>query len=324
MPNSYIVKRGDSLWSLACRYLGHGTRWPEIYKEHNKAAANSRPHSPLMPIKNENIIFVGQKIIIPPRKKIPQPGTGTKPIGNQMAVPLNTKVTYSIGRDTPPVLYGQTLPDYTVKTEISGELGIEIVSHDGHQHSLELLMSKDTIQAKQKLRDAYDPAVAALTARPEMVFESGKVKIKSPIAANANIGPYSITVQAENPMKMSGTLKPSTIDGTLEIGRRKYKYTADIELKAEVYWHPRNRAKAEVPVMAPQHQPQMANGVGTRETSFTDELKEAAKTTGEIVAKVGFVAFLAVTAILFSNAYADEPKPIEPFTHTINRDRLKK
>lgn len=64
---------------------------------------------------------------------------------------------------------------------------------------------------------------AALTAKPEMVFESGRVKIKAPIAANANLGPYAIEVNAVTPMHMSGTLKPSTVSGTLEMGRRKYK-----------------------------------------------------------------------------------------------------
>jgi nucleoid-associated protein YgaU len=50
MPLYHLVTRGDSLWSLAHRHLGSGTRWPEIFNEHNKEAAKQSQHRPLMPI----------------------------------------------------------------------------------------------------------------------------------------------------------------------------------------------------------------------------------------------------------------------------------
>jgi hypothetical protein len=53
------------------------------------------------------------------------------------------------------------------------------------------------------------------------------------------IGPYAIEVQAVTPLHMSGTLKPPTINGDLEMGRRKYKYSADIKFKVDVIWHQR-------------------------------------------------------------------------------------
>ena len=50
-PENYSVKQGDTLYGLAKKYLGDGTRYPEIQKLNN--------------ISNPSIISVGQKIKIP-------------------------------------------------------------------------------------------------------------------------------------------------------------------------------------------------------------------------------------------------------------------
>jgi hypothetical protein len=219
------VKRGDSLWSLAHRYLGSGTRYPEILEYHNQEAAKNR----LRYIDQPGMIFVGETILIPPRPKFPKPGNGTKAEGDKSALPIKLKVSYAIGRDTPPIVHTALYSTYTIKTEMSGGIDIEIESHDRYRHSLELFISKNVLQARQKLHDAYDPAIVALTAKPEMVFESGKVKIDAPIAAEANLGLYTMQVYQVTPMQMSGSLKPPPINGTLELGRRKFKYSAEIE-----------------------------------------------------------------------------------------------
>ena len=47
----HVVVRGDTLWGIAKRYYGNGNRYPEIAKANN--------------IANPDIIYVGQKLLIP-------------------------------------------------------------------------------------------------------------------------------------------------------------------------------------------------------------------------------------------------------------------
>lgn len=51
VPQEYVVQKGDSLWAIAARFLGSGSRYGEI------AALNG--------ISNANLIYPGQKLRIP-------------------------------------------------------------------------------------------------------------------------------------------------------------------------------------------------------------------------------------------------------------------
>jgi hypothetical protein len=64
----YIVKRGDTLWDLAGRYLNDSTRWPEIWHFNNNQYSSPDIRAKFKPsryIDNPDLIFVGQKILIP-------------------------------------------------------------------------------------------------------------------------------------------------------------------------------------------------------------------------------------------------------------------
>lgn len=50
---TYIVVKGDSLWSIANKQLGDGTRYIEIYKINRNT------------IKNSDMIYIGQKLVLP-------------------------------------------------------------------------------------------------------------------------------------------------------------------------------------------------------------------------------------------------------------------
>jgi hypothetical protein len=312
------VRRGDSLWSLACRYLGSGERYPQIYDFHNQQAARYG----LRTIEKPDLIFVGQTILIPPRPKVPKPGNGTKAEGSHWPIPLNLKVTYTIGKDTPPIIYKVSYGDYSITTEMSGEIGIEnkTPGHFRYVHNYELAMSKNSIQAKQKLRDTTDPALVALTAKPEMVFdlESGQLKIKAPITANANIGPYTVRVDAVTPMHYSGTIEPQTISGTLELGRSKFKYRADIKFKVDVFLHQR-----------PKNEPEQVKGTKPVKKIAIDrpnsiDWGQTIDENGGIIATVALI--LVGTALWFYTRGAtmiNQTTSLTPFTHTIDPRKVK-
>lgn len=50
---TYVVKRGDTLWAIAKKYYGNGAQYPKIYNANRSI------------IKNPNLIYPGQKLVIP-------------------------------------------------------------------------------------------------------------------------------------------------------------------------------------------------------------------------------------------------------------------
>jgi hypothetical protein len=253
----HTVRRGDSLWGLAHRYLGNGARWPAILDRHNREAANPGRDKRLIPIEDPNLIYVSQYIMIPgDRRNVLPAATGTKYEANETAKAINLKVSYTIGRDTPPVVYVQKGLDFTITSEMSGEIGVELKSPDRFRHNLEMLMSKDPAEARLKLKEVCDPALCALTAKPEFGFdgETGKVKVKAPIAAEAGLGPYTVEVHTESPLHLSGKLKPPAVAGTVEANGRQFKYSADAEFKVDVVLEPKPRGRVEEPVRVTESQ----------------------------------------------------------------------
>lgn len=65
---AYIVKKGDTLWDLAEKYLDDPRRWSEIWHFNNKnyaSLATDANMRPSMHIENPDLIFIGQKLLIP-------------------------------------------------------------------------------------------------------------------------------------------------------------------------------------------------------------------------------------------------------------------
>jgi hypothetical protein len=153
-----------------------------------------------------------------------------------------------------------------------------------------------------------------------MVFESGRVKIKAPIAANANLGPYAIEVQAVTPLHMSGILKPPAINGDLEMGRRKYKYSADIKFKVDVIWYKKPNGRPD-PVRATE--PQTAKKDFIEPIGRTSKWDQTVNEKGVVVAVVLVLATAAASlAYRIATRGGLQPAPImTPFTHTIKRNQ---
>jgi hypothetical protein len=165
--------------------------------------------------------------------------TVTKP-----ATGLDLKVVYKI--EDGQSQYKQVLPHCTIEAKLSGSIAIENLTHGRYRHNLELALSKDAPAVKQKLGQFSDHAFRDLTKGVELGFQDGHVTLKAPIMAQAGMGPYTIKVVAENPMKLKGSLKPETISATADVEGRKYKYTADIAFDVTVTLHPK------LPKVAPE------------------------------------------------------------------------
>ena len=52
-PEYYVIESGDTLWAIASKFLGNGSKYPEIFEANREV------------IEDPDKIFVGQKIRIP-------------------------------------------------------------------------------------------------------------------------------------------------------------------------------------------------------------------------------------------------------------------
>ena len=52
-PGTYIIRRGDTLWAIAKRYLGSGLRYTSIFQDNRKV------------IRNPNLIHPKQELTVP-------------------------------------------------------------------------------------------------------------------------------------------------------------------------------------------------------------------------------------------------------------------
>lgn len=313
--NQHKVVRGDSLWRLAHRYLGNGTRWPLIRDFHNANYLRFGSQPGMFPIVDENLIYVGQTVLVPVRTSEMPQGNGTKSDGDKPAVPIDLKVNYTIGKDTPPLTYIRHTPDFTITTQMTGNFTIELLSPDRYYHNLELAFGKDPVQVKSKLKQVYDPAVCALTAEPEMVFDSGQVKIKAPIFPEHSAGFYSIRVQIDGATHMSGSLVIQPISGKVTAGGRDFQYVADIELKADMEWHtmPREKPTEQVRTEATQEQPALAPST----SRFNwEKMKNDAD---EVITTVGLIIIgMLLVASGAGRSMTGQTTSTMPFTHIVD------
>ena len=119
----------------------------------------------------------------------------------------------------------------------------------------------------------------------------GQVKIKAPIATEAGLGPFRVQVRAESPLHLSGTLKPAAVEGTVEVGGRKFKYSADPEFKIDVVLEPKPRSRVEEPVKATRMQPEKVPAINPTNTEGL----------GQIIANVALM--LVGTAMLLYDPF---------------------
>jgi len=312
----HVVRRGDSLWGLGGQYLGSGTRWPEIDKFHNEFALGGR-HPQLLPIKDPNLIFVGQTIFIPPRSSKPYTLSQGKPWPKvevtKPATGLDLKVVYKI--EDGQSQYKQVLPHCTLEAKLSGTIAIENMTHGRYRSNLELALSQNAPAVKQKLGEFSDHAFRDLTKGVELRYQNGHVTIKAPIMYKAGLGPYTVVVVAENPMKLKGSLKPETISATVDLEGRKYKYTADISFDVTVTLHP----------TPPKIAPEVAKDVASEKKYFSVQRNLKNSEEGTTVTNF-FVTFwlIVIGTVMWQSRVAaamSNTTTTGPFLHQIDMGR---
>jgi hypothetical protein len=273
----YTVRRGDSLWSLAGRYLGDFTRYRDICDYHNEQAQRYgwAAGTSLIAITDPNRIYVGQLLLIPGRGERPAATgpKGTKADAGARATPIELKVEYTIGAAGPgaraesgatkgghapgnfavpldlkaeqrpgaPIRYGPyTTPDYTMTGELSGKIALENMNPDRHRGNWQLAISENENVLSRKLKDQYEQAFLELTADMGMKFDpaTGVATVRPRIAAKAGLGPYSVKVEADSPTHFTSTIDLKPIEGSLDLAGRKFKYSSKLSVKLDITLHP--------------------------------------------------------------------------------------
>jgi hypothetical protein len=306
MGTRHTVRRGDSLWRLANIYMGSGTLYPLIVDYHNEEAARQGPRGKLLPIEDPNLIYVGQTVMVPSREKNPPPCTGNINEANQSAKGMGFKTGYNILDDKKTTHYRTITTDYTVEATMTGEIAIENMTHNNYRYNFELALSRDKMELKRKLDEFSNKAFSDLTDGVKMKYESGQVTLQTPLATYANAGPYIVRVAADAPNHFSGSFRTEPLSATVEKDRLRYKYTAEVEFKIEVTWHPRPRTGPEpVQVTDPQHK----TAATPIESSF-----QSAKNVGAFVVSV----VLAIATVyagcvgMRSGAFRPGGMPLQP------------
>jgi nucleoid-associated protein YgaU len=65
MNQTVHVVEGDTLWSLAEKYLGDGKRWPELWKLNQDAIINEQLKHVHSALSGPDLLFPGMKIDAP-------------------------------------------------------------------------------------------------------------------------------------------------------------------------------------------------------------------------------------------------------------------
>ena len=130
---NYVVKKGDTLWAIAKKYLGSGTKYPQIASENN--------------IKNPNLIYPGQVF------KITTGGTATQTVTETKETTKTT--TASKNESTVQTAENQT-------TEAKQEQSCEF-----------LISCKTVLSNKSALQSNYQVPAGGKIYEKKMEFEEG-------------------------------------------------------------------------------------------------------------------------------------------------------
>lgn len=65
MTSIHIVAHGDTLWKIAEKYLGDGTRWPEIWELNKATIERERRIASFKNLSGPDLIYAGIQLRLP-------------------------------------------------------------------------------------------------------------------------------------------------------------------------------------------------------------------------------------------------------------------
>jgi len=176
MGVQHVVRRGDSLWNLAGRYLDDHRRYDDIRTYHNQYVRQNGSRREFFAIDNPDLIYVGQILMIPGRgERVGGATSDPAPRQTTPATPLEVEVDYILKPDYTTehcqgIKHVGMGPNYTMTTELSGCITLQNLSPDRHRSNLELVLSEKNNTLDYKLRQGNDQAFMELVGNTEMSF----------------------------------------------------------------------------------------------------------------------------------------------------------
>src|SRR6266852_2995341 len=118
-PDRYVVQKGDTLWSIATKFLNDQWRWPEIWRMNQEQIRN--PHN----------IFPGDVLVLnrsvsPPHLRLADGGTGGGGVGVAEAVKLLPRIyTQPLTSQAIPAISPRAIEPFLTQPLIIEEGGLE-------------------------------------------------------------------------------------------------------------------------------------------------------------------------------------------------------
>ncbi len=271
--NHYIVKEGDTLWGLSKKFLGNPFEWPRLY------AFNNRPNVVRITgkgIKNPDLIYVGQKLMIPVVPGVPEPKPGFRPQPtsvkqnnlkertNKTLVPFTVK--YKL--DDLPVIKSMT-PGFDATIKLAGNVVIKLAEMVPlsyvTNHGMEMIFKSETDQVlSQLLSETY----VSLDANNKITYRCNMVaKSTSPNAPSTSIG---ISVASDKPVPViRGEIRFPKLTGYMN----NHEYVA-MNVKVVIEIEPKGQQKQVTKRPQPGFRPEL---VPSTPTVTNDAVQEGLK-----------------------------------------------
>jgi hypothetical protein len=118
-PDRYVVQRGDTLWSIATKFLNDQWRWPEIWRMNQEQIRNPHNISP-------GDVLVLDRSVSPPQLRISDAGGGRGAGGGEEGVKLLPRIyTQPLASEAIPAISPKAIEPFLTQPLIIEEGGLD-------------------------------------------------------------------------------------------------------------------------------------------------------------------------------------------------------